>query len=78
MSEKVQDDRMQLWLGMPEYKQEKILPHKELIVRFRTEDDLLNFFNLIGQNPPQKLKSFWFPQKKPSRINAFWVDGEED
>ena len=50
------------WEGMPEYIQEKILPHKEYIVRFKTKEDVDEFFILIKQKEPKKLKSIWFPK----------------
>lgn len=52
------------WVGMPEYKQTKHMPHKELIVRFKSQKDVDDFFKLINQKEPYKLKSIWFPKPK--------------
>lgn len=52
---------------MPEYKQEKIMPFKEVIVRFQTEADMISFFDVIDQKPPNKLKSIWFPKRERSK-----------
>jgi len=51
------------WVGMPEFVQEKKEPFKELIVRFDTEDDYLDFQKLINQKLTNKTKSIWHPFK---------------
>jgi hypothetical protein len=48
---------------MPEFVQEKKEPFKELIVRFETEADYLEFQRLIGQQLTVKTKSIWHPFK---------------
>ncbi len=52
------------WEGMPEYQQEKIMPYKEVIVRFKTKEDMDLFYDTICQKAPNKLKSIWFPKTK--------------
>jgi hypothetical protein len=51
------------WVGMPEFVQEKKEPFKELIIRFNTEADYLDFQNIIGQKLTMKTKSIWHPYK---------------
>ena len=51
------------WVGMPEFVQEKKEPFKELIVRFETEVDYLEFQQLINQKLTIKTKSIWHPFK---------------
>lgn len=51
------------WVGMPEFIQNKIKPYKELIVRFDTEADYLEFQSLINQKLTEKTKSIWHPYK---------------
>ena len=51
------------WVGMPEFVQEKKEPYKELIIRFNTEADYLDFQNIIGQKLTMKTKSIWHPYK---------------
>lgn len=51
------------WVGMPEFVQEKKAPFKELIVRFETEADYLEFQELINQKLTNKTKSIWHPFK---------------
>ena len=63
------------WDGMPEYNQEKIMPFKEVIVRFKTEEDMNSFYETIDQKPPNKLKSIWFPKAvKKKKIAEVYTD----
>jgi len=50
------------WIGMPEFEQESQKPYAMINVRFRNEDDLLEFAKLIGQNLNKKSKSIWYPK----------------
>jgi hypothetical protein len=50
------------WVGMPEFVLEKQKPHAQLIVRFRNQEDLQEFANLINQKLTKKTKSIWHPQ----------------
>jgi hypothetical protein len=51
------------WVGMPEFVQQKKTPFKELIVRFETEADYLDFQQLLNQKMTNKTKSIWHPFK---------------
>ena len=51
------------WVGMPEFVQEKKAPFKEVIVRFETESDFVEFQRLISQKMTLKTKSIWHPFK---------------
>lgn len=51
------------WVGMPEFVQEKKEPFKELIVRFETEQDYIDFQRVINQKLTVKTKSIWHPFK---------------
>jgi hypothetical protein len=50
------------WVGMPEFVQEKQEPFSQIIVRFETEADLMEFAEMIGQPLTAKTKSIWHPQ----------------
>lgn len=50
------------WQGMPEFKQEKQKPYKELIMRFDNEKDYQEFAELIGQKLTGATKSAWYPK----------------
>jgi len=60
------------WKGMPEYNQDMIMPHGEIIIRFKTAEDEAAFWKLIKQDKPNKLKSAWYPKAvrvvKPKQV----------
>lgn len=50
------------WGGMPEFIQEKKLPHMMIEMTFETKEELQRFAELINQNLTAKTKSIWFPK----------------
>lgn len=57
------EDWKKEWLGMPEFIQEKSdKPFTQITIRFKNQEDLKEFSNLINQNLTKKTKSIWFPQ----------------
>lgn len=62
MSNKRKDVVESEWKGMPEFIQEKQEPHAKLTIRFRNQNDLDEFSELIGQKLTNKTKSIWFPK----------------
>jgi hypothetical protein len=56
-------DKYPEWVGMPEFKQEKKTPFKEIIVRFDSLQDYEEFQALINQKLTVKTKSIWHPFK---------------
>jgi hypothetical protein len=50
------------WVGMPEYIQEQQRPFSQIIVRFKTEEDLNEFAAMIEQKLTPKTKSIWHPK----------------
>ena len=62
-----QDDKNNLdaeleWSGMPEFKNDDLSPARQVIVSFKTEEDVKLFSNLLNQEITSKTKSFWFPK----------------
>ena len=51
------------WKDMPEFLQEKKEPFAKIIIRFDTEEDLMEFGKIIGQKLTKKTKSIWHPFK---------------
>lgn len=49
------------WKDMPEFVQEKQEPYAQMIVRFRSQQDLDEFSQMIGQKLTVKTKSIWHP-----------------
>ncbi len=50
------------WQDMPEFIQEHQPPFREVIVRFRNEEDLLAFGEVVEQTVTRRTKSIWFPK----------------
>ena len=49
------------WKDMPEFIQTKQEPYSQIIVRFRNQEDLDEFAQMIGQKLTVKTKSIWHP-----------------
>jgi hypothetical protein len=56
-------DKYPEWVGMPEFDQQNKKPFKEIIVRFETENDYLDFQEKLNQQLTLKTKSIWHPFK---------------
>ena len=62
-----QDDRNDLdteleWSGMPEFNNDDLSPKKQVIISFKTDEDVQLFAKLINQDITAKTKSIWFPK----------------
>tara|TARA_R110000803_G_scaffold33595_1_gene73485 strand:- start:314 stop:910 length:597 start_codon:yes stop_codon:yes gene_type:complete len=62
-----QDDKNELdaeleWTGMPEFNNDDLSPKRQIIISFKTDEDVQLFANLIGQDLTTKTKSVWFPK----------------
>ncbi len=65
------------WEGMPEFEQEQQRPYATLVVRFRTDDDLRRFAELIGQRLNRNSQATWFPELARGELQgapSMWVD----
>lgn len=56
------DNPMDEWKGMPEFKNEDIGAYRHIIVNFTCEENIQAFAKLIGQSLTDKARSIWFPQ----------------
>ena len=56
------------WQDMPEFVQEDLTPYRVLNVRFRNEEDVQKFAELMGQKITPKLKTIWFPYAEPRTV----------
>lgn len=52
------------WIGMPEMVAENKKPFQQIIVSFRTYDDVKMFAEKLGLKVTPKTNSTWFPEKK--------------
>ena len=76
MNKLFEDDLIKdLWPDMPEFVQDKQEPYAQMIVRFRNQEDLDEFAQLIGQKLTRKTKSIWHPVLvRGINANKRWVD----
>ena len=52
------------WEDMPEFEQDDKTSFRHVIVHFENNDDLTEFFSIIGQSHTDKTKSIWFPEQE--------------
>jgi ParB-like chromosome segregation protein Spo0J len=52
------------WEDMPEFEQNDKTSFRHVIVHFENNDDLTEFFSIIGQSHTDKTKSIWFPEQE--------------
>tara|TARA_R110000824_G_scaffold18676_1_gene73560 strand:- start:4168 stop:4764 length:597 start_codon:yes stop_codon:yes gene_type:complete len=66
------------WQGMPDFLQEDLRPARTLYVHFRTDDDVNDFLDLMGQTITPKTQYIWFPYMKLASFDHLhWVVDEE-
>jgi hypothetical protein len=56
------------WQGMPEFNQDDLTPHRQLIVSFNSDKDIQRFSELIKQTITKKTKSIWFPKVENAKM----------
>ena len=63
------------WKNMPEYVQEDLTPFRVINVRFRNQEDVDKFQELMNQKITEKQKTIWFPYAAPRKASLFrYVD----
>ena len=61
---------------MPEFDHEDAGPYKQIVVAFKTPEDMKAFSKLIKQTLTDKTKSVWYPKAElESVINKRYVNG---
>lgn len=58
------------WKGMPACDADDLRPVKQLMVNFKSEDDMKAFMQLVGQQFTPKTKSIWYPEKLKDSGNS--------
>ena len=61
------DDPNNEWSGMPEYEHTDQTSVRDIIVHFKTHEDVAAFAELIGQKLGDKLKYCWYPEAEIGR-----------
>ena len=63
-----ENDADEEWLDMPEFKQEDLTPVRQIIVSFKTDEDVQEFANIVGQKLTDKTKSIWYPKQEIDEV----------
>lgn len=50
------------WVDMPEFKQNDLSPIRQIIVSFKSKEDIIKFSKLVNQAITDKTKSIWYPK----------------
>ncbi len=69
-----------MWQGMPEYRQEDLKPWKSINVHFRNEEDYQEFIRLMGQkrSPSANQNSCWYPEAEIGVYRDKRITSEKD
>jgi len=59
------------WQGMPEFIQNDQEPIQQIIVSFKTKEDIKIFAELINQNVTYQTKSVWYPEEKKGKFKNY-------
>lgn len=63
--ENIISDASSEWVGMPEFNQEDQLAHRQVIVNFKSDEDVMLFAKLLEQDLTDKTRSIWYPKVDP-------------
>lgn len=55
------------WVNMPEFKMKDLDPVKQVIISFRSYEDMNKFAKLIDQPLTAKTQSVWYPKAEIDR-----------
>ena len=71
----VEEDWKKEWQDMPEFIQEDLTPHQQIIISFESDNDVKDFAKLINQKLTYKTKSIWFPETQRGKFKDYsYVD----
>ncbi len=56
-------DATEEWEGMPDFEQDDKKSFRHVVVHFENNDDVKEFFSIIGQSHTDKTNSIWFPEQ---------------
>lgn len=69
------------WQDMPEFVTSNKKPHQQIIVSFKSYDDVKEFAKRLGINVTPKTDAVWFPAKEKETgfyyINESWRQNEK-
>lgn len=56
------------WSGMPEFDQQDKTAHRQIVMNFRSDEDVTKFGELLGQSVTDKTRSLWYPVAEIERL----------
>jgi len=59
------------WQDMPEFIVGDENPHQQIIVSFKSKEDVESFSKLINQKLTYKTKSVWYPKKENIKPSSY-------
>lgn len=67
MFPELKNDIEKEWVNMPEFKMQDLDPVKQVIISFRSYEDMNKFAKLIDQPLTAKTQSVWYPKAQIDR-----------
>ena len=69
------DQKETEWRGMPSFNQPDNGPHRQVVISFKTPEDVVAFAKLTGLTITDKTKSSWWPYREQNKVSdLFYVD----
>ena len=69
------DQKATEWRGLPAFNQPSNGPHRQIIISFKTPEDVKDFAKLTGLSITDKTKSAWFPYREMNKVaELFYYD----
>lgn len=72
------DQKVTEWKGMPEFNQPDNGPCRQILISFKTPEDVKEFAKLTGLSITDKTKSSWFPYRAMNRVSELFYFDEND
>lgn len=69
-------DPMNEWVGMPEFEQKTIKPFHSIKIHFKTEGDMIDFAELLGQTVTDKTTYIYYPKQVNENLKEYQVLNE--
>jgi len=67
----ISEDWEREWLNMPEFINENKKPFKQILINFKSKEDMIIFSNLVNQKITVLTKSINFPIKEDETISKY-------
>ena len=66
------------WKGLPEYFCDDLTPIRQILISFKSEEDIQKFSELMQQTITDRTKSIWYPKEEIDAVEHLrYVDEKE-